>query len=79
MIRQFPLSIPLLLVTISLFLFSACNNKTQPIEEIDESTTTGYQLAPEFSLADASGSAISLAELLSQSRRIVLVFYRGHF
>ncbi|MCH8010094.1 MAG: redoxin domain-containing protein [Chloroflexi bacterium] len=33
---------------------------------------------PEFSLPDSDGSPVQLSQLLS-SRRIVLLFYRGHW
>jgi len=33
--------------------------------------------APEFTLADPNGSSVALADLLSGSKAVVLIFYRG--
>lgn len=36
-------------------------------------------IAPDFKLPDVSGSLVSLSDLLSENRLVVLVFYRGYF
>ena len=37
------------------------------------------QQAPEFTLADANGKPVSLADILKKNRAAVLVFYRGYW
>ena len=35
--------------------------------------------APEFTLADQNGKPVALADLLSSSKAVVLIFYRGYW
>lgn len=37
------------------------------------------QSAPDFTLADASGKPVSLADLRQNSRGVLLIFYRGYW
>jgi len=37
------------------------------------------QQAPDFTLADASGTPVALADILKKNRAAVLVFYRGYW
>jgi hypothetical protein len=44
-----------------------------------ESALRVGQHAPEFTLADASGKPVALADILKQNRAAVLIFYRGYW
>ena len=37
------------------------------------------QQAPDFTLADASGKSVALADILKKNRAAVLIFYRGYW
>ena len=37
------------------------------------------QTAPDFTLASASGSQVTLSELLKNNRAVLLIFYRGYW
>jgi hypothetical protein len=37
------------------------------------------QRAPDFTLSDATGKQVALADLLKTNRAVLLIFYRGHW
>ena len=48
----------------------------EPSIKVNVKTVGG--IAPDFKLPDVSGSLVSLSDLLSENRLVVLVFYRGY-
>ena len=68
-------------------LVLGCGN--QPVESADQGTTTAKaaqnaplppkigDLAPDFTLADQSGTQVTLSG--ARGQKVILVFYRGHW
>ena len=68
------------LTVIALFLFGFFSYEIFYIlRQVPPSTGAPHvgQRAPDFTLRDQNGSAISLSDLRSGSRAVVLIFYRG--
>lgn len=70
--------LPVGLVLVSLL---GCGWTSQPREgaQVPGSEPGAPTLAPNFSLANDDGNFVSLDELLTAGRPIVVVFYRGHW
>ena len=66
-------------VVLAAALLSGCGTVGLKTREVPEAQQGDSDVAPEFTLKDAAGQTVSLADLLAGDRVAVLVFYRGHW